>query len=87
MPRRACARSFFGYALRAIPVGRFRCAFHIFLDGNGINGLEGLAGVCLFLFDPADNSHAYRITYYDGIAAGHAVGLNPGFRERWRAFI
>ena len=52
-------------------------AFHIALDGNGINGLEGLAGVCLFLFNPIDNSYAYKLRYYDGIAAGHAVGLNP----------
>ena len=44
-------------------------AFHIALDGNGINGLEGMAGVCLFLFDPAGNRHAYKIVYYDGIAA------------------
>jgi hypothetical protein len=55
----------------------YRYAFHIALDGNGINGLEGLAGVCLFLFNPSDNSYAYKIKYYDGIAAGHAVGLNP----------
>jgi hypothetical protein len=52
-------------------------AFHIALDGNGINGLEGMAGVCLFLFDPEDNSYAYKIKYYDGIAAGHAVNVNP----------
>lgn len=52
-------------------------AFHIALDGNGLNGLEGLAGVCLFLFDPSDNRHAYKIVYYDGIAAGHAVSVNP----------
>jgi hypothetical protein len=55
----------------------YRYAFHIALDGNGINGLEGMAGVCLFLFNPADNSYAYKIKYFDGIAAGHAVGLNP----------
>ncbi|OGW51383.1 MAG: hypothetical protein A2V62_06925 [Nitrospirae bacterium RBG_19FT_COMBO_58_9] len=51
--------------------------FHIALDGNGINGFEGMAGVCLFLFDPADNSYAYKIKYYDGLAAGHAVNVNP----------
>jgi hypothetical protein len=52
-------------------------SFHIALDGNGINGLEGMAGVCLFLFNPADNSYAYKVTYYDGVAAGHAVNVNP----------
>jgi len=55
---------------------RYPYAFHVALDGNGINGLEGTAGVCLFLFDPADNSYAYKITYFDGIAAGHAVNVN-----------
>ncbi len=52
-------------------------SFHIALDGNGINGLEGMAGVCRFLFDPGDNSYAYKIEYYDGIAAGHWVSVNP----------
>ena len=61
----------------AASVRNYGYAFHIALDGNGINGLEGLAGVCLFLFNPIDNSYAYKIRYYDGIAAGHAVGLNP----------
>jgi hypothetical protein len=51
-------------------------AFHVALDGNGINGLEGRAGTCIFLFDPADDSYAFKISYYDGIAAGHAVSLN-----------
>ncbi|HEX4235538.1 MAG TPA: hypothetical protein VH041_14680 [Caldimonas sp.] len=50
--------------------------FHIALDGNGLNGLEGLAGVCQFLFDPADNAYAWKITYFDGIAGGHAVSVN-----------
>jgi hypothetical protein len=52
-------------------------AFHVALDGNGINGLEGMAGVCLFLYDPNAARYAYKIKYYDGIAAGHAVAVNP----------
>ena len=56
-------------------------AFHIALDGNGVNGLEGMAGVCLFLFDPVGNRYAYKIVYYDGIAAGHAVSVNPPARS------
>ena len=52
-------------------------AFHIALDGNGINGLEGLAGVCNFLFDPFDNSYAFKIKYHDGMAGGHAVSISP----------
>ena len=36
-----------------------------------------MAGVCLFLFDPVGNRHAYKIMYFDGIAAGHAVSVDP----------
>jgi hypothetical protein len=50
--------------------------FHVALDGNGLNGLEGLAGVCQFLFDPESNTYAWKIAYFDGIAGGHAVSLN-----------
>jgi hypothetical protein len=52
-------------------------AFHVALDGNGINGLEGMAGVCLFLYDPKGDRYAYKIKYYDGIAGGHALSVNP----------
>lgn len=52
-------------------------AFHIALDGNGINGLEGMAGICLFLFEPETNRYAYKIAYYDGIAGGHTASVNP----------
>ena len=52
--------------------------FYVALDGNGINGFEGMAGVCLFLFDPSDNSYAYKVQYFDGAAAGHATTVNPG---------
>lgn len=55
----------------------YRYSFHVALDGNGANGLEGLAGVCIFQFNPDDNSYAYKIRYFDGIAAGHAVSVNP----------
>jgi hypothetical protein len=51
--------------------------FHIALDGSGLNGLEGMAGVCQFLFNPADNSYAYKVKYFDGIAGGHSVSVNP----------
>ncbi len=52
-------------------------AFHIALDGNGINGLEGLAGACVFLYDPTDGAYAYKVQYYDGLAGGHALSVNP----------
>jgi hypothetical protein len=51
--------------------------FHIALDGNGINGLEGQAGVCLFLFDPDDNAYAYKVKFFGGVGGGHAVSTNP----------
>jgi len=60
-----------------VPVHGYPFAFHIALDGNGINGLEGMAGVCLFLYDPDGERYAYKIKFYDGIAAGHAVSVNP----------
>ncbi len=55
---------------------KYPYSFHIALDGNGINGLEGMAGTCIFLFDPADNSYAYKVKYFQGAAAGHAVSVN-----------
>ena len=36
-------------------------SFYVALDGNGINGLEGMAGVCLFLYNPAEASYAYKV--------------------------
>lgn len=55
-------------------------AFHIALDGNGLNGLEGRAGVCLFRYDPATGDHAYKITYFGGVAGGHAPTVDPARR-------
>jgi hypothetical protein len=52
-------------------------AFYIALDGNGANGLEGMAGMCLFLYDPAAETFAWKVKYYDGVAAGHACSVNP----------
>jgi hypothetical protein len=63
--------------LRPAGVRDYPYAFHVALDGNGINGLEGMAGVCVFRFDPAENGYAYKIKYFDGAAAGHAVAVNP----------
>lgn len=52
-------------------------AFHIALDGNGLNGLEGCAGICVFRYDPVTGRHSYNIKYYDGLAGGHAVSIGP----------
>lgn len=55
-------------------------AFHIALDGNGLNGLEGRAGVCVFRYDPQTERYAYDVSYYDGMAGGHAVSVSPDHR-------
>lgn len=55
-------------------------AFHIALDGNGLNGLEGRAGVCIFRYDPRSNRYAYDVSFYDGMAGGHAVSVSPDRR-------
>jgi hypothetical protein len=53
-------------------------AFHVALDGSGLNGLEGRAGVCLFLYDPLTGDHAYKVTYFSGASGGHATSVSPG---------
>jgi hypothetical protein len=55
-------------------------AFHVALDGAGLNGLEGRAGICVFKYDPADGAHAYKVTYFDGVAGGHAPSVDPSRR-------
>ncbi|REK90834.1 hypothetical protein DY245_08225 [Streptomyces inhibens] len=61
----------------AATTGDYPYAFHIALDGNGLNGLEGRAGVCVFHYDPRTERYAYKIEYYDGVAGGHAVSVSP----------
>ena len=53
-------------------------AFHIALDGSGLNGLEGRAGVCVFKYDPESGDYAYKVVYYGGAAGGHAPNVGPG---------
>ena len=52
-------------------------AFHVALDGSGLNGLEGRAGVCIFRYDPSDESYAHKVSYFPGAAGGHAVSVSP----------
>jgi hypothetical protein len=59
-------------------------AYHVALDGSGVNGLEGMAGVCLFLYDPDGDRYAWKVKFYDGIGAGHAVAIN---RESGLGFL
>ena len=65
---------------RTVVVRTYPYAFHVALDGNGLNGLEGRAGVCLFRYDPATGDHAYKITYFDGASGGHAPNVDPSRR-------
>ena len=55
-------------------------AFHVALDGNGLNGLEGRAGVCLFHYDPVTGDHAYKVSYFGGASGGHAPSVDPSRR-------
>ena len=65
---------------RGLPVRSYPYAFHVALDGNGLNGLEGRAGVCLFRYDPETGDHAYKVTYYPGASGGHAPNVDPSRR-------
>lgn len=56
---------------------RYPYSFHVALDGSGLNGLEGRAGVCVFRYDPLDDAYAYKISYFPGVAGGHAISVNP----------
>jgi hypothetical protein len=55
----------------------FPYSFHVALDGAGLNGLEGRAGMCVFKYDPHSDDYAYKIVFYDGVAGGHAVNVSP----------
>src|SRR4051812_19721544 len=59
---------------------KYPYGFHIALDGNGLNGLEGRAGVCVFQYDPETGRHGFDVKYYDGMAGGHAVSVSPDRR-------
>jgi hypothetical protein len=56
---------------------RYPYAFHVGLDGNGLNGVEGHGGACVLFYDPASNDYEFKAKFYEGIAAGHAVSVNP----------
>jgi hypothetical protein len=57
---------------------RYPHSFHVALDGSGLNGLEGRAGVSVLKYDPADDSYAYKVIYFRGLSGGHAPSVNPG---------
>lgn len=51
--------------------------FYIALDGHGLNGFEGFAGVARLACDPEADRWEPQVRFFDGIAGGHAVQLSP----------
>jgi hypothetical protein len=54
-------------------------AFDIFiaLDGHGLNGFEGFAGVARLRCDPESDRYDIAVRFFDGVAGGHATQINP----------
>jgi hypothetical protein len=53
--------------------------FDIFiaLDGHGLNGFEGFAGVTRLRCNPDENRYDIEVKFFDGLAGGHATQINP----------
>ena len=51
--------------------------FFIALDGHGLNGFEGFAGVARLRCDPDRERWEPEVKFFDGVAGGHAVQLSP----------
>jgi hypothetical protein len=54
--------------------------FFIALDGHGLNGFEGFAGIARLHYDPAsrnDDAWTQQVKFFDGVAGGHAVQISP----------
>jgi hypothetical protein len=51
--------------------------YFIALDGNGLNGFEGFAGVARLRCDPAADRYDIEVKYFDGVAGGHALQVSP----------
>ncbi|MCA9667440.1 MAG: hypothetical protein KC503_17695 [Myxococcales bacterium] len=49
----------------------------IALDGHGLNGFEGFAGVARLRADTERDHYDVRVKFFDGIAGGHATQINP----------
>ena len=54
-------------------------AFDLFitLDGNCLNGFEGLCGVARLRCDPDADRWEKQIHFFEGVAGGHATQVNP----------
>lgn len=51
--------------------------FFIALDGNGLNGFEGFAGVARLRCEPERDRYEIAVKYFDGLAGGHALQISP----------
>jgi hypothetical protein len=49
----------------------------IALDGHGLNGFEGFAGVARLRCEPERDRFEVDVRFFDGVAGGHATQLNP----------
>lgn len=59
-------------------VQTMRFDFFIALDGHGLNGFEGFAGVARLRCEPANDVWEPEVKFFDGVAGGHAVQIAPG---------
>lgn len=50
--------------------------YFIALDGNGLNGFEGHAGVARLRCDPVAGQYDIKVTFFSGLAGGHATQIN-----------
>src|SRR6185436_894439 len=55
-----------------------RFDFFIALDGHGLNGFEGFAGIARLRCDSAADTWVPEVQWFHGVAGGHAVQIAPG---------
>ena len=51
--------------------------FFITLDGNNLNGFEGLCGIARLRCDPDADRWEKEVHFFEGLAGGHATQVNP----------
>lgn len=54
-----------------------RFSYFIALDGHGLNGFEGYAGVARLTGDAVAGDYEVDVRFFDGFAGGHATQINP----------
>jgi len=52
--------------------------FFIALDGHGLNGFEGFAGIARLRCEPDANRWEPEVRFFPGVAGGHATQIAPG---------